>query len=247
MALPNFIHIGSAKAGSTYLWEVCKEHLGIYTHADSDNPNFFTTQYHKGLPFYEDTYFPTVADEKAVVEFSNSYLVHPPALTRVARHLPDVRLTVTVRNPIERCYRSWAGAHYQGRHGLDPDKGVGIPFDQLLHPNRTTYFRAWAVPGFYAQHLQTVYSLFPRERVLVMVFDDLESDPEGFLRRYFTFLGVDPEFKTSLIGVDINPDTDEAKSYRGMSDEMRSELGDIFREDLAELSQMLGRDLSHWQ
>ena len=246
MALPNIVHIGSAKAGSTYLWEICKQHPEIYTHVGSDNPNFFTIHYHRGLEFYEQTYFSDVANELAVVEFSNSYVVSPMALERVARHLPRVQLTVMVRNPIERCYRSWAAAHYQGRYGFDPDKGIGIPFDDLLHPNRTTYFRAWLEPGFFARHLNNVFSLFPRERVLVMVFDDLESDPDTFLSRYFKFLGVDSAFVTNLIGQYVNPDTVEAHEYRGLSSAMRAELGRLFREDIDELSQLLDRDLSHW-
>ena len=58
-------------------------------------------------------------DQKAIGEFSNSYSVFVPALQRVARDLEDVRLTFTLRNPIERCYISWAGAHIRERYGFD--------------------------------------------------------------------------------------------------------------------------------
>ena len=71
------------------------------------------------MRWYEQTYFSGVMGQKAIGEFSNSYSVFVPALQRVARDLEDVRLTFTLRNPIERCYISWAGAHIRERYGFD--------------------------------------------------------------------------------------------------------------------------------
>ena len=245
--LPNFVHIGSAKAASTLLWEICKEHPEIYVPKDWDNPNFFTVHYHRGIEWYEKYYFGNVGKEKAIVDFSNSYIVFPPAIERVARHLPGAKLTVTLRNPVERTYRSWAASHYQGKWGLNPAKGIGIPFDRLLHPNGTSYFRAWVDPGFYASHLSRVFQFFSRDSVFIMLYDDLTENPSLFLKRYFEFMGVDPDFSSLLLSEDINADTKEAHQGEGMTPEMRSELHKVFKDDIARLEDILGRDLSHWR
>jgi hypothetical protein len=246
--LPNFLHIGAAKAGSTWLWEVCKEHPEIYVPKDYDNPNFFTMHYHRGLQWYEETYFNNVKDEKAIGEFSNSYSVFVQALGRISRHLSDIRLSVTLRNPIERCYISWAGAHFRkNKYGFDPWRGIGIPLERLLHPNGSTYFRAWIEPGFYADQLRRVYTYFPEERIIVMLYDDLVVDNAGFLKKYFQFLGVDTEFKTTLIDRDINPDEDAAHCFEFYTDDLREEIRKVYRDDISRLQDMIGRDLSHWK
>ena len=245
--LPNFLHIGSAKSASTWLWEICKEHPEIYVPGDWDNPNFFTVQYHKGMEWYEKTYFDDVGDEKVVGEFSNSYVVYPPAIERIAGHLPDVKLTVTLRNPIERAYRSWAAASYQGKWGLNPSKGIGFPFEKVLTPNASSYFRHWIEPGFYAMHLERVYRFFPKERLFVMLYDDLSDDHALFVKRFFDYLGVNPDFETKLLLEDINPDTQEGHRSEGMSAELRSELRQVYDEDISRLEKMLDRDLSGWR
>ena len=48
--LPDFLHVGSGKCASSWLWEVCKEHPEIFVPLQRyDNVNFFTVRYHKGL------------------------------------------------------------------------------------------------------------------------------------------------------------------------------------------------------
>ena len=158
-----------------------------------------------------------------------------------------MRLTFTLRNPIERCYISWAGAHIrEKRYGFDPFKGVGIPLERLLHPNGSTYFRAWIEPGFYADQLERVYDLFPKERILVLLFDDLVADNAAFLRPFFAFLGVDADFQTTLSGQDINPDHLKTQEYELYTEELRAEIRQVYRDDISRIQELIGRDLSHW-
>ena len=134
MTLPNFLHIGAAKAASTWLWCVCQEHPDIYVPQTVDNANFFTVHYHRGLPWYTATYFAGYDGERAIGEFSNSYMVYPPAMERLAHELPDVRLTAILRNPVERAFMSWAHQHLKQKPtGLDMRRGIGTPFDKVLH------------------------------------------------------------------------------------------------------------------
>jgi hypothetical protein len=246
--LPNFLHVGAGKAASTWLWSVCKEHPDVYVPESPDNVNFFTVHYHRGLDWYENAYFSEVGDHRAVGEFSNSYLCHRPALERIARQLPEVRLTMTLRHPAEALYLGWAHIHPKDKpYGFDPRKGIGVPLEKCLHHHGHGWFRLYFDPRFYARHLQNVLELFPREQVLVELYDDLREDEEAFLRRYFGFLGVDAGFESSLVGVEINPDAAETDATRDLSAEFRAEVVDVFADDIAELEDMLGRDLSPWR
>lgn len=248
MPLPNFLHIGVAKAASSWLWRVCREHPEIYVPDSPDNVNFFTVHYHRGLAWYERTYFADCGGEQAIGEFSNSYLVYGPALERIAKDLPGVRLTATLRQPAERAFLSWAHLHLKNKPtGLDMRKGVGIPFEKALHHHGHDWFRHWLEPGFYARHLERGFARIPRERVLVMLYDDLAADEAGSLARYFAFLGVDPGFQSTLVGRDVNPDPGDMRMADWVSEEVHAELAQVYRADIGKLEDLLGRDLSAWR
>ena len=246
--LPNFLHIGAAKCASSWLWRCLKEHPQIYVPDAPDNVNFFTVHYHRGIDWYEQTYFSDYAGEPAVGEFSNSYMCYPPALERIARHLPNVRLTLTLRNPIERYFLSWAHVHLKkGKYGFDPGKGIGVPIEKVLHHHGHAYFRQWIDPGLYARHLDTISRLFSLDDVLVSLYDDVARNNAEYLKRYFEFLGVDPDVRISLVDRQVNPDADVANPDDWMSAEFRAELREVYAPDIARLEEMLDRDLSHWR
>lgn len=252
MTLPNFLHIGINKAGSSWLWKVCQEHPDMCVPEIADNPNFFTLGYQRGLDWYEKTYFSHYNGEKAVGEFSNSYLVFAPAMERIVRDLPDVKLTCIIRNPVERAFLSWAHQHLKNKPtGLDGRKGIGFPLDRILgnetHGHGHGYFRLYAEPGFYAHHLQRIYTMIPKERVLVQLHEDVLADNATALEQYFSFLGVDPKFQSTYANQDVNPDPDGDSMDDWVSAEFRAELGEVFREDREKLEKMLDRDLSHWR
>lgn len=245
--LPNFLHIGAAKAASSWLWNVCKGHPEIYVPESPDNVNFFTVGYHRGLGWYEDTYFADVAEESAVGEFSNSYMCYRPALERIARHLPDVKLTMTLRDPVESMYLSWAHTHLKDKeYGFNGEKDVGIPLDKCLHHHGHAWFRLYVDPRMYGRHLSNIYELFPRENVFVMLYSDLQADEAGFLKPFYDFLDVDTSYESDLVGQDINPDSARVNMERDLDADFRAELREVFRPDVEQLEEMIDRDLSEW-
>ncbi len=247
MAMPNFLHCGINKAASSWQWKALLEHPEIYV-PFPDNVNFFTVHYQRGLGWYEKTYFADWDGEHAVGEFSNSYMSWPLAMERIARDLPAVRIVVTLRNPVERAFLSWAHGHLKNKpSGLDMRRGIGHPFEKVLHHHGHGLFRLWIGPGYYARHLEYIYRLIPREQVLVTLYDDLAADNAGHLRRYCEFLGVDADFEFSAAGQDVNPDAEDARMDDWVSAEVRGELGEVYRQDRQKLEEMLGRDLSHWR
>ncbi len=45
--------------------------------------------------------------------------------------------------------------------------------------------------------------MFPREQVLVLIYDDFRADNEATLRRVMSFLGVDPDWPIEV--KEVNP------------------------------------------
>jgi hypothetical protein len=251
--LPNFLHIGTAKCASSWLYRCCIDHPEIYVPVPPDNVNFFTVHYHRGMDWYRSTYFDRVAGEKAVGEFSNSYMCFEPAMQRIARHLPGVKLTMVLRNPVERAYLNWAHLNLKKRpdgrnkYGFDPGKGIGVPLEKALDHHGHAWFRHLLAPGLYAHWLDVLRRYFSDEQMLITLYDDLAADNAGYVRRFYGFLGVNPDHACSFVGKTTNPDVKQLDEPGTLTPELRTELGQVYREDIDRLQDMLDRDLSHWR
>ena len=243
--LPDFIHIGVAKAASTWLWKVCHEHPDIYV-PDAKPVNYFVADYHRGLDWYEEEYFGNFSGERAVGELSNGYMMFEPALERISRDLGAVKILMTVREPIERAYVHWA--HFMKRRNFRPDQTMDL--NQVFKPGGFLHYMLWLGPGFYGMRLKWIYRYFPQFKVKILWYEDLCSNPEGFLENFFSFLEVDTGFKPSilhkLIGFPSPDDPENEELKRGIPDELRERLKPIFRDDIEQLQRMTGRDLNHW-
>jgi len=175
--LPDFLHIGPGKAGSTWLHEVLSRHREAYLSGAKDL-YFFSRYYDRGLAWY-CAHFDGAGPAHAVVgEVSPDYLSHPAAPRRIRDSLgPDVRLMVTLRDPVTRAF----SAHlYLAKHGL-----AGHTFRETLE----------TVPevlgeGRYATLLSRYLDVFDRDRLYIAEFDDLRRDPQSFLDHTTDWLGI---------------------------------------------------------
>ena len=106
--LPNFIVIGSQKAGTTSLYEVFRGHPQIFM-PEKKELNFFfqESEFARGQSYYEEYFAATSAGAIAVGEASPGYICHPDVPARIHAMVPDARLIVTLRNPIERAYSQY--------------------------------------------------------------------------------------------------------------------------------------------
>ena len=233
--LPNFLHVGAAKCASTWLYRACREHPDVYVPPRHDNVNFFLSQFHRGVDWYAETYFGGYGGESACGEFSNSYMVSDLALERLAAHLPDARLTLTVRDPVERAYINWA--YERRKRKWTPEQGVDIAL--AFHPNRWQFFRRWVEPSLYGAGLRRILRHYRRDRILVLFLDDLRGDPGAFLRRFFEFTGADGSFEPSIIHQRVNPDQPE-EDIACCPPQLRDELAHATRDDVLLLQELNG-------
>ncbi|MGL6339568.1 MAG: sulfotransferase family protein, partial [Waterburya sp.] len=120
--MPNFLIIGAAKAGTTALHEYLQQHPQIYL-TPTKETNFFAFEGEiinfqgtgdEALKDFSitdlNTYqaeFEQVTQELAIGEACPSYLYYPQAATRIKQYIPDARLIVILRNPVERAYANF--------------------------------------------------------------------------------------------------------------------------------------------
>ena len=109
-ALPDFVIIGAQKAGTTSLWRYLVEHPQIVGPTEKEI-HFFDARFDRGARWYRAR-FPLRASlrrgARLTFEASPYYLAHPFVPARVRAMLPDAKLVVLLRDPVE---RAWS--HYR--------------------------------------------------------------------------------------------------------------------------------------
>ena len=207
-------------------------------------------EYEKGLPYYSDRYFSKVTDQQFVGEASASYICHRKAAERIRQDLPGVRLIAMFRNPIVRAYSSY---WYTVRNGFEslpfadaikaePERAAAAAADPVAATIRPF---AYVERGLYARQLRTYLEIFPRDRLHVILFEDFVADPKGTTCAALRFLGADPGTYTEPAPADrvVNQATPGGKP---MDEETFHFLQAAFRDEVHDLSDLLGRDLTGW-
>jgi sulfotransferase family protein len=205
MALPDFLVIGAPKAGTTALHVALARHPGLYLSAVKE-PKFFLTDGpppDRGGPGDAQTYREHVwrqADYEALFsaapagtlrgESTPFYLYDLAAQRRIRNLIPDARLIVILRDPVERAHSNWTHLWSAGREPVgdflracaEEDRRVAAGWAAFWH-----YLRL----GRYGEQLEHLYTLFPRQQVLVFRYVRLVDEPARVLDEICAFLGVD--------------------------------------------------------
>lgn len=137
-----------------------------------------------------EVHFADAAGAVAVGEISVRYLHSPRAPGRIKTYIPNARLFVSLRNPIEQVYSHYWHLRRQNFHQLDR-KEVPRTFEEALEKHEERLLK----PGYYYRPLLQWLPHFDRSQLLIIFFDDIHSRPEDVLGRLYSFLGVNNSFK----------------------------------------------------
>ncbi len=174
LRLPDFLGIGPPRTATTWLEQVLRGRVGL-PEGIKETQFFLVWRYQLGLKWYA-AHFRKCRPDLPVGEFGPLYFDSPEARDRIARDLPECRIICTLRDPVERLY-----SHYRlWRRGYtkSPFEHAAFKHRQLLDTTR------------YADHLQGWLDRFGRERVLVLLNDDLNADQQGYIDRVCDFIGI---------------------------------------------------------
>jgi Sulfotransferase family len=219
--LPHFFVIGAAKCGTTSLSSYLAEHPGIqlsrlnetrfFTLEDPDRP--FPGTRVAGLSDYEALF-----DAERLVrgEVCGAYSQHPwrPGVAaRIHGLVPDARFVYLVGDPVRR-----VESHYIQTVA---EEGETRPIATALGDIEIDDHPA-VCPGRYAQQLEQYLTLFPRERILVVDRDELLGAREQTLSEIFSFLGIDPTFRSDAFSQTRNLSADHRRLSSGLYGRLRS-------------------------
>ncbi len=172
---------------------------------------------------------------------------------RAEQSCPNAKIIFTLRNPVERSYM-------QFYHALENKKEIVKTFEQAMEAELSgirspdTTGRCWIYKNQYQTHLEHWLSFFPRENILILIYEEWTEPVTGNLNPLEEFLGL----KTgSLMENNIdNFNPKEAinnlreklpKKYPALSENTRQQLEDIFYIDKNYVSNFIGRKIPYWE
>ena len=150
-----------------------------------------------------------------------------------------MKLIISLRNPVGRAFSQWNMRRAKGQEPLEfldalkRDQEIGI----WQRPRGNAYLAR----SLYAPQLAQVFELFPRERVLVLKYEDLRGNPAAVLEGVFDFIGVRNLSRLK------NKQRNVGSYSRKITPEERLYAAAIFDEDINKVEALLGWNCSDWR
>lgn len=190
-----FIIAGVQKGGTTALFDYLGDYPDVAL-SDVKEAHFFDDEtLDWAAPDYGTyhAHFPS-PDGRPCGEATPIYSYWPNSLERIAAYNPAMKLILILRDPVERAWSHW---RMEFARGAETE-----PFAWCIREGRQRLFDAtpwghhrefsYVERGFYAEQVERLLGLFPREQVLVLRSEDLRADPGPALAAVRTFLCLPP-------------------------------------------------------
>jgi hypothetical protein len=183
--LPDFIAVGPQRTGTTWLDRALRGHVSLPENIKETH--FFTTNFSNGLRWYE-AHFRNSAAGQPIGEVCPAYFTSAEAQERIADSIPGCAIICTLRDPVARLYSHYCQRRAAGRLGVASLEEVIAGYGRSSCPKDR--FGILFAASTYSRALRAWCDKFGKENMLVLITDDLVSDPQLYLDQVCQFVGI---------------------------------------------------------
>ena len=197
MRLPDFLCIGTQKGGTTYLYELLRCHPEIFL-ASPKEQHFFSLYWQKGTNWYANQFL-AVSDNQICGEVTPYYLYHPEAPRRIFSVVPEVKLIVLLRDPVERALSQYFHSRRLGFEPLELEAAFDAESDRLSLSTSTLaegkshlshQQHSYISRSRYEEQLDRYFELFAPSQMIILRSEELFSSPDHSWQTLTSFLEV---------------------------------------------------------
>jgi len=191
----DFIGIGAAKSGTTWLANNLKQHPEICFSPTKEityfneylvrMPSVKNPHHSKPLEWYHH-FFEAKKDKQITGEISVQYLMMSGTAQKIYNYNPNVKILVILRDPPQQVF-SWY--LYSIQRGV-----INYATLEEAIAERPDLF----ANTFYYQQLQPYFNLFPKKNIKVLFFKSIKEDNKSFFKEVLDFLDVGEFYPESL-------------------------------------------------
>jgi len=206
--LPDFLLIGGQRCGTTSFYKDICEHPNIVA-AIKKEVHFFDGNFNKGEKWYKAHFASRLyknrlltTNQKNILigESTPYYLFHPNVPERVCDLIPDVKIIVMLRNPVERAYSHYHHAVNKGRELLSFEKAIEREFNVIQKNGLDSFefsedgfnykWHSYVSRGIYIRQLKRWFKFFPKNKIMIIKSEEYFADPGSTISVLYNFLDL---------------------------------------------------------
>ncbi len=255
--LPDFLIAGFPRCGTTSLFNYLIQHKCVLSPLAKE-VGFFSSDYANGVEWYK-SYFPTTFiknyNDRArncrtiTGEATPMYVFHPKAPSRIKKIIPEVKIILLLRNPIDRALSHYNSIKKRGNETLSFEDAIHKEkqrltgeYERMLREenyySEKWHFWGYLSGGHYMELLKGWFDVFDREKILIIKSEDMYDKPSNVFKSTCSFLEL-PEIElTSFEQYNIS------EQFGKISEQTRDELREYFRPHNQNLYHFLGIDFN---
>lgn len=175
----NAFVIGVQKAGTTSIYEWLIQHPQVCGEIFLKDYPFFieSTLYKQGAGVLEGRF--NCGAEPVRISGCVDYIENPAALKRIADYNPKAKVILLLREPESRIRSAYKFLSQLAKEdSADINKALA---------NDSEYMDR----SLYAEKVETLYRIFPKEQVKLLIFERMAQEPDAVLDELFEFLNID--------------------------------------------------------
>lgn len=237
--LPQFVIAGAPKAGTTALHAALATHPGLYL-SPVKEPKYYLTDGRRPprsrqrgpgdahsageWVWRREQYlglFAAAPEDAVRGESTPFYLYDRAAHARLAADVPDVKVVVVVRDPVDRAWSNWVHLRADGLES-EADFLTAVRLEERRVAGGWAPFWHYRGLGGYGGQLRDLYRHVPRERVFLLRYRQLVDSPRETLDRVSDFLGVAPGVAHTVPPENVKPYVADTARYRALSRVVRA-------------------------
>jgi hypothetical protein len=246
--LPDILIVGNNKSASNTVFYNLIEHPQIEGSSRREN-RFFDANYWRGENWYR-THFPTKTSKQKfeknnskllVLDSSPTSYLHPYAAQRVKKLLPDAKLIILFRNPVEYAYSLW---WHRSRTKVESETFENCilndqeRFEETEKKWRNDEVRehtwvdlrlSYVSDGIYFNHIEKWFSLFSKENIHCINVDDLAKEPIVVLNKICAFLNLPDYHFSNYAKKNVNKEDQRKPTYPPMNPDTRKKLIEFYK------------------
>jgi len=188
LSVVTFLMVGCQRCGTTWTAAALSSHPSVYL-PEKKQSYFFDRYYDKGIDWYMERFTGVERQHKAVGEIATGYCLRD-AVPRLAKHFPDIKLIMVMRNPVDRAY-----SNFQTRK---------MEFNCSSFEEAIESYPDILERGQYSDQIDELLKYYKRDQILFLLYDDLYADDRDYLKTILDFIGVDSSIESKLIGQRMN-------------------------------------------
>lgn len=175
----DFVAVGPMKTGTSWLHEYFASNQDISVPVTVKETYYFSSGYHKSIEWYKRQF--SNHDCKIRGEVCPTYFPDLEAMQRLRDHNPDIKIIVTLREPVARFLSHF---HHSVSAGfIDPSL--------LSYYSAYTNRRIIRDHSSYNTYLINWFEIFGSDNIKIVFYEDLKTTPQEFVNVCCEFLGIE--------------------------------------------------------